>query len=162
MLEEDNRPAFGVSRRCALAVGAAGFSTVALAACSKAPSPATSGAPAATTANAGGASSAASGASSAASGAKVLAQLSDVPVGGALSAKGADGGAILIIHPTASTVAAFSAICPHMGCTVPTSFQCPCHGSTYDPKTGALISGPAPHGLDKVSVAISGQDIVAG
>jgi cytochrome b6-f complex iron-sulfur subunit len=162
----------GVSRRTVLAVGAAGTSTLVLAACSKAASP---GAQSSTTAasSAAGPSSAASstsaassssaaGTSSAVSTAAVLAPLSSVAVGAAISTKGSDGKDIIISRTGDSTVVAFSAICPHQGCTVASSFVCPCHGSTFDAKTGAHLSGPAPTGLATVRVAISGQNIVAG
>ena len=40
------------------------------------------------------------------------------------------------------------AVCTHLGCIVPWSatsnkFECPCHGSQYDPD-GAVVRGPAP------------------
>ncbi len=44
---------------------------------------------------------------------------------------------------------AISAICTHLGCIVSqseTGFQCPCHGSKYDPD-GRVIAGPAPRPL---------------
>jgi Rieske Fe-S protein len=131
-----------VSRRTVLAVGAAGVGAVALTGCSKAKST--------------------DSPRVAAAGPGVLAKLADLPVGGAISAQDASGQPILIIHPTNSSVAAFSAICPHQGCTVAKTFHCPCHGSTFDPTTGAHISGPAPTGLKTVAVKISGADIVAG
>lgn len=56
----------------------------------------------------------------------------------------------------------FSAICPHMGCTVQwnaaeKTFDCPCHGSRFDTR-GAVIEGPAmsgltPHGRERASKA---------
>jgi cytochrome b6-f complex iron-sulfur subunit len=156
----DNRP--GPSRRTVLVLGAAGVSTVALAACSKAKTSGSSGTtPPATTP----ATSVPGTSSTPASGGQALAKLSDVPVGGAISAKDADGAEIIITRPTDTTVAAFTAICTHQGCTVkPGSdrFVCPCHGSVYDAKTGDRISGPARGGLSKVNVQVSGQDIVAG
>jgi cytochrome b6-f complex iron-sulfur subunit len=156
----DNRT--GPSRRTVLVLGAAGASTVALAACSKAKTSESSGTtpPAATPA-----SSSPGTSSPPASGGKALARVADVPVGGAISAKDDGGGDIIITRPTDTTVAAFSAICTHQGCTVhpgSDTFVCPCHGSTYDAKTGNRISGPARSGLSKVSVQVSGQNIVAG
>jgi Rieske Fe-S protein len=91
-----------------------------------------------------------------------LAKLSDVPVGGAISSKNSSGQPILISRPSNDAVVAFSAICPHQGCTVANTFHCPCHGSVFDPKTGAHLAGPAPTGLASVSVKVSGADIVAG
>jgi Rieske Fe-S protein len=148
----------GPSRRTVLAVGTVGASALALTACSKAPS-STGSAP-----TAGGSATAAAptGPASAGGSKAVLAALASVPVGSAVAAKGTDGGDILIARPAENTVAAFSAICPHQGCTVAPSFQCPCHGSTFDPHTGANLSGPAPTGLTVIPVAISGTNIVAG
>lgn len=42
-----------------------------------------------------------------------------------------------------------TAVCTHLGCTVhmvPTGYQCPCHGSTYD-RHGLNTGGPAPRPL---------------
>jgi Rieske Fe-S protein len=39
--------------------------------------------------------------------------------------------------------------CTHLGCTVlatPKGFQCPCHGSRFDPE-GRVLKGPAKDGL---------------
>ncbi|MCW2541173.1 MAG: hypothetical protein JWN95_2898 [Frankiales bacterium] len=171
------RPSGGLSRRAMLGVSAAGASTLMLAACTKAASPdsPTVTTPAAASAPGTDASTSGAETSSAAtiedptsapaspsSTAKVLSALSAVAVGAAIAAKGADGGDIIIIHPDANTVKAFSAICPHQGCTVPPTFACPCHGSVFDKTTGARISGPAPKGLTAVPVTISGTNIVAG
>ncbi len=44
---------------------------------------------------------------------------------------------------------AISAVCTHLGCLVSLSesgFQCPCHGSKFDPE-GKVIAGPAPRPL---------------
>jgi cytochrome b6-f complex iron-sulfur subunit len=53
--------------------------------------------------------------------------------------------------------------CVHLGCRVPwcdTSqwFECPCHGSKYS-RVGEKKGGPAPRGLDRFAVTISGQDV---
>jgi cytochrome b6-f complex iron-sulfur subunit len=50
--------------------------------------------------------------------------------------------------------------CPHLGCRVPecTSsqwFECPCHGSKYN-QVGEKRGGPAPRGMDRFVVDISG------
>jgi cytochrome b6-f complex iron-sulfur subunit len=95
-----------------------------------------------------------------------LAQLSDIPVGGAVAAK-ANGKPIIIAQPTAGQVVAFSAICTHMACTVAPSssgkeLDCPCHGSKYNATTGAVIAGPAPKPLPAFAVKIaSGAVVVA-
>jgi len=163
MTDNDFASPFGVSRRTVLAVGAVGASTVALAACSKAK---TTSSAAATTSSAGSdtavstppASSGAPSSSDSSSGGKALAKLDDIKVGEAIAATGADGAKILISRPTATTVAAFSAICTHMGCTVAPAGQeldCPCHGSKYD-ISGRVFKGmPAPKNLAVPSYTIS-------
>jgi cytochrome b6-f complex iron-sulfur subunit len=54
--------------------------------------------------------------------------------------------------------------CPHLGCRVPwcqTSqwFECPCHGSKYN-RVGEKKGGPAPRGMDRFSMEVSGKDII--
>ncbi len=53
--------------------------------------------------------------------------------------------------------------CVHLGCRVPWCasaqwFECPCHGSKYN-RVGEKRDGPAPRGLDRWPVVISGDDI---
>jgi Rieske Fe-S protein len=87
-----------------------------------------------------------------------------VPVGGSISAT-QDGKPIVLAQPTAGKVVAFSAICTHMGCTVNPSgnqLHCPCHGSTYNAFTGAVIHGPAPTALPPVQVKVENGFVVAG
>jgi cytochrome b6-f complex iron-sulfur subunit len=50
--------------------------------------------------------------------------------------------------------------CVHLGCRVPWCqssqwFECPCHGSKYN-KVGEKKDGPAPRGLDRFAVDLSG------
>jgi Rieske Fe-S protein len=50
---------------------------------------------------------------------------------------------------------AFSALCPHLGCSVrwnrqERTWDCPCHGSRFDPVDGRVINGPAARGLDAI------------
>ena len=54
--------------------------------------------------------------------------------------------------------------CVHLGCSVPhcdTSmlFECPCHGSKYR-LSGEYYSGPAPRGLDRFPITISGGSVL--
>jgi cytochrome b6-f complex iron-sulfur subunit len=53
--------------------------------------------------------------------------------------------------------------CTHLGCTFPWNpmdqqFQCPCHGSRYDPD-GKVVRGPAPLPLKIVHVAVNDNAI---
>ncbi|GAB3591128.1 hypothetical protein GCM10027446_08070 [Angustibacter peucedani] len=118
---------------------------------------------------AGGSSSGSSSSSSSSSGSggsdggAALAKVSDVPVGGAISAKAPDGTAILITQPTEGTVLAFKARCTHMGCTVAPGqgeLDCPCHQSAFD-LNGKNISGPAPSPLATFAVTVKDGDVVA-
>jgi Rieske Fe-S protein len=136
-----------------LGVGA----VVGLAGCGSSSGTATATDPAPDSATASGGASAASGGA--------LAKLADVPVGGAVAAAGPDGKAIVIAQPTAGTVVAFSAVCTHQGCKVAPAgkvLNCPCHGSSFDAFTGAVLGGPAPSPLPAVAVKVSGTDVVSG
>lgn len=64
-----------------------------------------------------------------------------------------------LVHPTASDFVAFSAVCTHAGCTVEfdgrsMEFICPCHGGTFDTKTGQVLSGPPPSALPSIPVHV--------
>lgn len=171
--DDDSGTTPKVSRRSVLAAGAVGIPAVALAACSQAKAPAddrtSAGAGTTSTAGAGTAGSGTAGpgaaSSPATSGGAPLAKLSDIKVGEAVSAKGADGKPIIIARPTESTVVAFSAVCTHQGCTVAPAgkeLDCPCHGSVFNATTGQVINGPAPLPLPPVKVTLSGDSVVAG
>lgn len=63
----------------------------------------------------------------------------------------------LVIQQKAGDFVAFDAICPHAGCTVayaPSAklIACPCHGSEFNAKTGAVIRGPATRGLTRIAI----------
>ncbi len=103
------------------------------------------------------AGSAASGAASAAGDAIAAA---DIPVGGG---KVFDKLQVVVTQPTAGDFKAFSAICTHQGCTVSDVSNgviiCPCHGSTFDIATGAVVQGPANQGLPTKSVSVGADGI---
>jgi thiosulfate dehydrogenase [quinone] large subunit len=72
----------------------------------------------------------------------------------------ATGDPAIVIQATAGHFVAFDAVCPHAGCTVGYSpanslIVCPCHGSEFNPATGARVAGPAPHGLRSIQIAES-------
>jgi thiosulfate dehydrogenase [quinone] large subunit len=94
----------------------------------------------------------------------VIAAASAVAVGSSKSFTGPDGSPAFLLHPSASSYKAFSAVCTHEGCPVSFSgsgFQCPCHGATYD-TNGQVTGGPAPAPLNEIQVWESGGNIVTG
>lgn len=88
-----------------------------------------------------------------------LGPASAVPVGGAASFQDpGTGDPALVIQPVQGTFLAFDAVCPHAGCPVQYSSQrrlfiCPCHGSEFNGRTGAVEVGPAQSGLSRIAIA---------
>lgn len=113
-----------------------------------------------TTADDGAASSDGSGASGEESGA--LAAATEVPVGGALAAS-LDSGPVLVTQPAEGEFRAFSAVCPHAGCTVQPGdgeLRCPCHASRFDLATGEVLGGPAPSPLPEIAVTVADGQVL--
>lgn len=108
----------------------------------------------------GAASGASSAASSAAGAAKDLAKKADIPVGGGTVI---DSAKVVITQPTDGEYKAFSAVCPHQGCTVSGvedgTINCACHGSKFDIATGAVKAGPATSGLPSKAVTVGADGI---
>ncbi|MHB8681838.1 MAG: Rieske 2Fe-2S domain-containing protein [Acidimicrobiales bacterium] len=83
----------------------------------------------------------------------------DVPVGGAAQFQDpTTGDPSLVVQPQAGTFLAFDAVCPHAGCIVEYDpnghrFVCPCHGSQFNGRTGAVETGPAVTGLGRIRIA---------
>ncbi len=66
-------------------------------------------------------------------------------------------GAVWLVR-RGDAVTAFSATCPHLGCSVDASasgFACPCHGSAFSLE-GNVRGGPAPRGLEPLEVRLTG------
>ena len=93
-----------------------------------------------------------------------LVRLDEVAVGEAVEATDAEGGKVLVSRLSEDEVVAFSAVCPHQGCTVaPDGEQlaCPCHGSQFE-LDGSLKRGPAEKGLTPYEVeVVDGQVLPA-
>jgi cytochrome b6-f complex iron-sulfur subunit len=69
----------------------------------------------------------------------------------------------LLVGMSAGYVALYQR-CVHLGCRVPWCvssqwFECPCHGSKYN-RVGEKKGGPAPRGLDRFALSVSGGSIV--
>ncbi len=94
-------------------------------------------------------------------GSKELTSLSSIPDGSTISVENPDGGTVLLTR-SGGTVTGLSAKCTHQGCTVAPQggvLQCPCHGSQFQPGTGAVITGPASEPLPKVDVTVTGDQV---
>jgi Rieske Fe-S protein len=70
----------------------------------------------------------------------------------------------LLLNTPAGELKAFDAICTHLNCTVQYRpdyghIWCACHNGHYD-ISGKNISGPPPRPLDRLMVAVRGDDIV--
>jgi thiosulfate dehydrogenase [quinone] large subunit len=85
---------------------------------------------------------------------------SAVPVGDAARfTESATGDPAWVVHPSAGQFVAFSASCTHAGCAVnfdrsSMAFVCPCHGGTFDAKTGQVTGGPRPSPLPAIPVRV--------
>jgi Rieske Fe-S protein len=90
----------------------------------------------------------------------VLAQTSTIPLGGGSIL---DDRGIVVTQPTQGMFVAFSATCPHVGCTVTSvsdgTINCGCHGSKFRLADGSVVNGPATQGLTPVRVTIDGTDV---
>ncbi len=88
----------------------------------------------------------------------VIGSATGIPVGGAATFTAPKSGdPAVVLHPDAGTFVAFDTVCPHQGCTVAYSpaaklMVCPCHGSRFNPTTGAVLQGPATTGLTPIKV----------
>lgn len=72
-------------------------------------------------------------------------------------------GAAWVTRHEDGTFTALSTVCPHLGCGVNFDgqgrFNCPCHTSSFA-ATGERLSGPAPRGLDALTVEVRGQQVL--
>ena len=93
-----------------------------------------------------------------------LLRLDEVPVGGAKGATAGNGDKVIVTRPAEGEAVAFSAVCPHQGCTVAPDdgqLSCPCHGSAFE-LDGSLKKGPAEKGLESFPVkVVDGQVLPA-
>ena len=72
--------------------------------------------------------------------------------------RGVELGSVWVVRH-GNEVTAFSAVCPHLGCSVNVApeagagFACPCHTSAFE-KDGKRKSGPSPRDLDALATRI--------
>ncbi|WP_336208968.1 Rieske (2Fe-2S) protein [Nonomuraea sp. LPB2021202275-12-8] len=92
---------------------------------------------------------------------QVIAKTAEVPVGGGTVVR---KWKIVVTQPTAGVYKAFSALCPHRGCSVGSPednvMRCPCHGSEFAADTGQVMTGPATGSLIAYQVRVEGDGIV--
>lgn len=85
---------------------------------------------------------------------------SDIAVGGGVIVESAK---VVVTQPAKGTFKAFSAICPHQGCVVAkivdNVITCPCHTSTFNAETGAVLGGPSPSPLAPHQITVKGDTI---
>jgi Rieske Fe-S protein len=93
------------------------------------------------------AAQASTGAAHLPSGAVKLGPSSRLPAGQAAEYRDPGSGQPdIVIREANGGLVAHSAVCTHAGCTVGyqgSQIVCPCHGSVFDARTGAVITGPA-------------------
>ena len=100
------------------------------------------------------------------------ASVSDVqaPLPRMLAIKESDGWREVDSQPVVYVVQAggntrvLSAICPHLGCTLPwdpgrNEFVCPCHGGTFS-ADGTRLSGPPRRSMDSLETKVSGGKLM--
>jgi Rieske Fe-S protein len=86
---------------------------------------------------------------------KMIAKVSDVPAGSSKSFQYKDEDYILV--NVEGSLRAYANKCTHLGCSFAFKdglFRCPCHGSQFDPLTGAVVKGPAKKPLKSVKIEI--------
>ena len=93
---------------------------------------------------------------------RLLVSLDRVPRGGGL-VLGDDK--VVLTRASGDEVLGFSAVCTHQGCTVASvtegTIRCPCHGSRFDARTGAVVDGPATQPLATVEVVVRSGSVFA-
>jgi Rieske Fe-S protein len=74
-------------------------------------------------------------------------------------AEGRRLGDVWLVRESDTKVTAFSAVCPHLGCSIEVQgngFFCPCHDSGFTP-AGARKGGPSPRDMDPLEVRTEGD-----
>ncbi len=76
------------------------------------------------------------------------------------------GSSAVLIRKKNGELAAFSAVCTHLGCIVQwekakQDFLCPCHGGRYS-ADGVVLAGPPPRPLKKLPFTVAGGNITIG
>lgn len=91
-------------------------------------------------------------------------KVSEIPVGQGASGK-IDGRPIAVYHGEGGLVV-LKNVCTHMSCQTAwnadeASWDCPCHGSRYNPD-GSVLKGPAAAPLSALGFRVEADEIVLG
>jgi len=93
---------------------------------------------------------------------RLLAEIARIPVGGSLVLAARK---VVLSRSRTGELHAFSAVCTHQGCLVDSVenglILCPCHGSQFDARTGAVVAGPAGQPLPPVQVVVHDGGVYA-
>ncbi|GAA1950783.1 Rieske 2Fe-2S domain-containing protein [Catenulispora subtropica] len=86
--------------------------------------------------------------------------LAAIPATGAARLTASGGDPVFVARTADGGYKACGGICTHAGCPVGVDqarglLVCPCHGSTFDPKSGAVINGPAKDPLPSFPVTVA-------
>lgn len=95
----------------------------------------------------------------------VTLKLSEIPDGGATFFE-LNGSAGVIVKLKGGSLAAFSAVCTHLGCIIQwqkdqNQFLCPCHGGQFSSE-GLVVGGPPPKPLAKLPFVVNGESVTIG
>lgn len=76
------------------------------------------------------------------------------------------GSSAVLVRRRDGSLAAFSAVCTHLGCIVQwqkdsQDFLCPCHAGHYS-ADGLVTAGPPPKPLPKIPFSVAGGNITVG
>jgi Rieske Fe-S protein len=122
--------------------------------------PATTGAPPAAAVSDAPAAPAQGQAPAANGGGPRLASTGDIPVG---SGRIFANEKVVVTQPTEGTFKAYDTTCSHAGCAVTKisggKINCLCHGAEFSAEDGSVTGGPAPTGLQEVSINVEGDAI---
>jgi len=94
-----------------------------------------------------------------------IASTRDIPAGKMVGVE-KDGKSVLIANVN-GTYYAIGNTCTHNGCSISDGtlivekVRCPCHGSTFDVRTGAVVKGPAKNSEPSYKLKIDGEKIIA-
>jgi Rieske Fe-S protein len=93
-------------------------------------------------------------------GARAVAPLGQVPVGGARTfSYPGDQDVCLLLRPAADTLVAYSQKCTHLSCAVVPDVErgrlhCPCHHGAFDLATGRPVAGPPRRPLPRITLEV--------